>query len=126
MQDKFIVTSFNHRTSAALIGGASSPHFGLAHHASFGVKASFACDAVVDHIDHTTNSTPAIQQGGRATQNFNALRGEWVNRHCVVVAQGRHVHVGTAVLQDANAVTIHATNHRSPHIWAKRAVGNAR
>ena len=125
MQHKFVVARLHHRTRAALVGCAACTHFGFTHHAAFGVKRTLACNAVVDDIHHTTNGTAAVQQSGGATQDFNALGGEGVNRHSMVIAQARHVHVGPAVLQNANAVTVHAANDGAAHIRAKRAVGNA-
>ena len=116
MQHKFVVARFHHRARAALVSCTTGTYFSFAHHATFGVKGAFARNAVVDHVHHTANGAAAVQQSGWAAQHFNALGGEGVNRHSMVVAEARHVHVRATVLQNANAVAFHATNDGAAHV----------
>ena len=126
VQHQFVVTRFHQSAGTALISCATHAHFGFTHHATFGTKDAFTRDAVVDHIHHTADGTAAVQQSGRTTQHFNPLGGKRIDRNGVVIAEARHIHVGTTVLQDAYAVTFHAANDGAAHIGTERAVGNAR
>ena len=124
MDGELIGPRLHHGARTAFIGSTASTQFGFTHHATFGIKCTFAGYAVVNHIHHATNSASAIKQSSRATQNFNAFCGEWVDRYRMVKAQTRDIHIRTAVLQYANAVTVHAAYGRSPHIGAERTIGD--
>ena len=126
MDGELVGPRLHHGARAAFIGSTASTHFSFTHHATFGIKCAFTGDAVVNHIHHATNSASAIKQSSWTTQNFNAFSGEWVDRYRMVKAQTGDIHIRTAVLQYANAVTVHAAYGRSPHIGAERAVSDTR
>ncbi len=72
----------------------------------------FGGDAVVEGIDHAADGAAAIEQGGRATHDFDAVDVDRVQRHGVVIGQRRGIQRADSVAQEANAVTILATNDR--------------
>ncbi len=73
----------------------------------------FAGDAVVEAVHHPADGIAAVEQGGRAAYHFQALDAVGVFRHRVVVGQRRGVERTDAVAQQADAITVHAADHRS-------------
>ncbi|MNH29932.1 hypothetical protein D3C79_901900 [compost metagenome] len=81
-------------------------------------------DAVVERIDHPAYRIAAIQQGGGAADDFDALHGHRVERHGVVVGQRRRIQGADAVAQNANAVAVQAADHRAAGAWAEPGRGD--
>ena len=122
MQGPAFVAGLHQAGHAAFVIAGARLHLGFAQHPRHG----FARDAVVDHIDHATHSTAAIKQGGGAAQNFNAVGRQHIQRHSVVVAQGRSIQAGCAVVQHPDAVTVQAPNDGAAGVGAKVGAGHAR
>ncbi len=68
---------------------------------------------VVDVVPPPADGIAAVEQGGRAAYHFQALDAVGVFRHRVVVGQRRGVERTDAVAQQADAITVHAADHRS-------------
>ena len=67
--------------------------------------------AVVDNIDHTTNSTRAVEQRGGAAQNFNLLGSAGLSGYHVVGADPRGVADVQAILGNQHARAVKAANN---------------
>ena len=48
-------------------------------------------NAVVDQVHHAARRRRAVEQGGRAAQNLDAVDQQRLGRNCVVRAQGRGI-----------------------------------
>lgn len=79
-----------------------------------------ARNAIVDGVHHTADRVAAVQQRRRSAHDFDALDRERVLRHGVIVRQRRCVVRRDAVLQQPNAVAVHAADDRAAD---HRAVG---
>ena len=109
MQGEGAITGFQFARAAARGVGAAVAQFTCTVNAVDGGSG----DAVVKGIDHAADGVAAVQQGGRATDDFDALNVDRVQRHGVIVRQRRGIQRPDAVAQDANAVAIQAANDRS-------------
>lgn len=81
-------------------------------------------DAVVEGVDHPANGVAAVKQGGRATDDFDALDGYRVQRHGMIVGQRRGIQGTDAIAQDTNAVAIQAADHRAAGARAEPGRGD--
>ena len=120
------VARLQQQRTTALCIAASQTQIDLARDATRSVEQGLAGNAVVDHIDHATDSTAAILQGCRPAQDLDALHRQRVQRDRMVGAQARGIHRGTPVVQDADAVAIQASNHRATGIGAEVGAADAR
>ncbi|MNP05433.1 hypothetical protein D3C76_973870 [compost metagenome] len=83
-------------------------------------------NAVVEGVDHATDGVAAVEQGGRATDDLDAVDGDRVQRHGVVVGQRRGIQGADAIAQDANAVAVQAADHRAAGPRAEPGRGDTR
>ncbi len=81
-------------------------------------------DAVVEGVDHAADGVTAIQQGGRAADDFDAIDRHRVQGHGVVVGQRRGIQGADAVAQNADAVAVQAANDRSAGARAEPGRGD--
>ena len=110
-------TGFEQRGAGGLARGAAQPQFGPAAQAA----QRAARNAVVDGVDHAAGGVAAVQQGGRATQHFQPLDHQRVDRHGMVEAEVGRVGRGAAVVQQADAVAVQPADHRSAGLRAEAA-----
>ena len=115
VQGEGAVTGFQLARAAAGGVGAAVAQLARAVDAFDGLGG----DAIVEGIDHATDGAAAVQQGGRAAHDFNAVNVDRVQRHRVVVGQRRGVQRPYTVAQDANTVAVLATNDRAAGPRAK-------
>ncbi|MCY1224214.1 hypothetical protein D9M72_363600 [compost metagenome] len=76
-------------------------------------------DAVVDHVDHAADGVAAVHQRRRAAHDLDAFGYQRIQRHRMVIGQGRGVDGAAAVLQHLDAVAIQAADHRAAGIGAE-------
>ncbi|MCY1350232.1 hypothetical protein D9M69_364600 [compost metagenome] len=76
-------------------------------------------DAVVDHVDHAADGIAAVHQRRRAAHDLDAFGYQRIQRHRMVIGQGRGVDGAAAVLQHLDAVAIQAADHRAAGIGAE-------
>ena len=81
--------------------------------------------AVVDHIDHTAYRAAAKLQSRRAAQHFNPFGGQHIERHSMVITQGRYILTGPIVIEHTDAVAIQATDDGPTRIGAKVSTGHS-
>ena len=125
MQSKTVVAGLQQRGGGAPSVTTAALQVQLARYTTLGIKQALLRDAVVDHVDHTTHGAAAVHQCARAAQHFDAVHGDRVGRHGMVVAQARGVHTGAAVLQDAHPVAIEPADDGAAGVGAKVAATDA-
>lgn len=108
VQGKITVTGFQFARAAACGIGAAIAQLAAAMHA----VDRFGGDAIIEGIDHATYRAAAVQQGGRAAYDLDALGVGRVVWHRMVIGQRRSIQRAGAVAQDADTVAIEAANHR--------------
>ena len=81
-------------------------------------------NAVIDDIDHTANGAAAVEQCRRSAHDFRAFDHQRIDRYRVVKTQRRGVQHADAVLQQADAVTIKAADHRTAGVGAETGRGH--
>ena len=109
VQGKRAVTGFQLACAAARGVGAAITQLACTLNAVDG----FGGDAVVEGVDHATDGVAAVEQGGRATDDFDALNVDRIQWHGVVVGQRRSVQRAHAIAQNADPVAVQAANDRS-------------
>ena len=106
---------FQHRTLGTLAIARGPLSLRFARNALHGL----AGNAVVDDIDHTPHGATAVLQGGRSAQHFNALGGQHIRRHCMVITERRNIHAGATVVEHTNAITVKTANDGPAGIGSK-------
>ncbi len=81
-------------------------------------------DAVVEGVDHATDGVAAVEQGGRAADDLDAVDSDRVQRHGVVIGQRRGIQRADAIAQDANAVAVQAADYRAAGARAEPGRGD--
>ena len=120
------IASFQSQASAAFGIAGCKTQVGLAANAAFCAKQCLPWNPVVDHVHGAANGAAAVQQRAGPPQHFNALHADGVAGHGVVKTQTRGVDAGTAVLKDADAVTVESSNDWPARVGAKVATADAR
>ena len=121
MHREFLVAAFQHGCATRFLVAAGPADIGFATQAGHGLGGY----AVVNHIHHTAYRTAAIHDGRRSTQHLDALNCQGVQWHGVVIAQCGQVLRRQAVVQNLDAIAVHAANDGTAGIGAKVAAGDA-
>ncbi|MNT09796.1 hypothetical protein D3C72_1445980 [compost metagenome] len=122
--DGEIAAAAGHRHSACCTRTARArAHFDLA---LIALLRHAGGNLVVQHIDHTTDRTRAIDQRRWPSQYLDLPGQHGLRRHQMVGAHGRGVLNRRTALQHLDARTVHATDHRTARPCAKVGGLNAR
>ncbi|MNM70209.1 hypothetical protein D3C81_818340 [compost metagenome] len=82
-------------------------------------------DAVVEAVDHPADGVAAVEQCGRAADDFDALDGGRVQWHGVVIRQRRGIQGADTVAQDTDTVAVQTADHRAAGTGAEPGRGDA-
>ena len=126
MQRKAVSAGLQQRSAGALCVAAGALQVQLARDPAFGIKLALLWDTVVDHIDDSAYRVAAVHQSPRTAQHLDTLHGDGVRRYGMVIAQTRCINAGTAVLQNADAVTVQPADDGAAGIRAKVAAAHTR
>ena len=114
-----VIARFQQDTRRPFLVTSCCTQVNLAANTALFIKQGFAWNAVVNHIDHTTNGTAAILQRTWPTQYFDAFNADGIRRDGMVVAQVGCIQQGTTIVQNADAVTVLPANNRAAGVRAK-------
>src|SRR5690606_5476114 len=67
-----------------------------------------ARNTLVEHVDDAADSRRAIEQRGRAANDFDALRSDWIDGDSVIGGGVGHIDRADAVRQHADALALEA------------------
>ena len=121
MQGIALIAHLDQACDAALVVACACLHLGFAQHA----RDRCTRDAVINHVDHATHGAATIEQGGWAAQNLDAVGGQHVQRHRMVITERSGVQAGGAVVQHTDAVTIEPANDGTARVGTKVSAGHA-
>ncbi|MNG90257.1 hypothetical protein D3C79_491460 [compost metagenome] len=121
VQGKRAVASFQLARAAAGGVGAAVAQFAGTVDAFDGAVGN----AVVERVDHAADGVAAIEQGGGAANDLDPFDGDRIQRHGVVIRQRRGIEGAHAIAQDANAVAVQATDHRTAGAGTEPGGGDA-
>ena len=117
MESPIALPGFQQRCAAAFAIACGGLQPGLALDALHPLTGQ----AVVDHIDHTPDGAAAVEERRRAPQHFDAVYRQDLDRHRVVGTERRGIGGRATVVEDADAVAVQPSDHRTAGVGSKVA-----
>ena len=121
MQREVAAAGIEPQHAGVHIRGRIVTHFG----AALDTVKPLPRDPVVDNVYHPANGAGAVEHGGGAAQNLDAVRQQGFHRDCVVGADGRGIGAAGAILQHSDPRALLAADHRLAYARAEGCIGQA-
>ncbi len=94
-------------SAGAFAGGRGAEHFDMA---GVTCRRNLRGNLVIKAVDDAPAGATAIGQTGRAAQDLDLVAEQRLDRHCVILADGRSIHHFRTVAEDAHPRPVHAAN----------------